>query len=285
VMEWAEESIKLIDYTIIVEKNNGIMKIRLYQVDAFTDVLFRGNPAAVCILDQWLEDDTMQSIAGENNLSETAFSVREGERYLIRWFTPRVEVDLCGHATLATAHVLFNHLEHPSRQVVFHSPHSGRLTVEKSGDQLLMDFPAGTLEEIPIPERVVQALHIPPVKAFRGVSDIMLVYASQSEIARMKPDFDLLAGIGGRGVIVTAMGTDADFVSRFFAPQTGINEDPVTGSAHTTLTPYWAKVLNKKRLTARQLSARGGALVCEDHGERVKIRGRAITYMVGEISL
>ncbi len=264
---------------------NNIMKIKLFQVDAFTSVLFRGNPAAVCILDQWLEDERMQNIAGENNLSETAFSVRDGERYIIRWFTPRVEVDLCGHATLATAHVLFNHLNHPSRMVVFHSPRSGRLSVEKSGDQLLMDFPAGTLEEIPIPEGVVQALHIAPVKAFRGQTDTMLVYASQSEIERMKPDFDLLAGSGGRGVIVTAMGSDVDFVSRFFAPQTGINEDPVTGSAHTTLTPYWARVLNKQRLTARQLSARGGELVCEDHGERVKILGRAITYLAGEISI
>lgn len=261
------------------------MKLTLYQVDAFTSELFSGNPAAVCILEEWLDDHIMQCIASENNLSETAFAVRENERYLIRWFTPRVEVDLCGHATLATAHVLFEHLEHPSRLVTFHSIHSGKLIVEKSGDRLIMDFPADTLEEISIPGEMIAALHKTPVKAFKGKSDYMLVYASRSEVESMKPDFGLLGLLGERGVIVTAMGTDTDFVSRFFAPQTGIDEDPVTGSAHTTLTPYWSRVLGKKRLTARQISARGGELVCEDHGKRVKISGKAVTYMVGEINI
>jgi len=257
----------------------------MYQVDAFTSELFGGNPAAVCILDRWPEDETMQHIANENNLSETAFAVREEKRYIIRWFTPEVEVDLCGHATLATAHVLFNHLGYPSPVVEFHSPHSGQLTVERSGDRLVLDFPADTLEEVPVPEVVVSALHKNPVKALSGKSDLMLIFASQSEIENMKPDFSLLAKLGGRGVIVTAMGGEVDFVSRFFAPQTGINEDPVTGSAHTTLTPYWSRVLGKKTLTARQLSARGGELVCEKQGDRVKISGQAVTYLVGEINI
>ncbi len=259
------------------------MKQKLYQVDAFTSEVFRGNPAAVCILDGWLDEKQMQNIAGENNLSETAFAVREGGGYTIRWFTPEMEVDLCGHATLATAHVLFHHLGHPSSTVEFNSPHSGRLSVEKSGDRLVMDFPADTLEEIPIPEEITAALHKSPVKAFKGRSDFMFVFASQSEVESMRPDFSRLAEVGGRGVIVTAMGGEVDFVSRFFAPQTGINEDPVTGSAHTTLTPYWARVLGKKKLKARQLSARGGDLLCEEHGERVKISGQAVTYMTGEI--
>jgi PhzF family phenazine biosynthesis protein len=261
------------------------MSLQIFQVDAFTSKLFGGNPAAVCITDEWLDDALMQHIAGENNLSETAFAVRDEDRYVIRWFTPDVEVDLCGHATLATAHVLFEHLSHPTDLVEFHSPHSGKLTVERSGDRLTLDFPADVLEEIPVPELVVKALRKTPVKGFRGNSDYMFVFASETEIENMKPDFALLAEQGGRGVIVTAMGGKVNFVSRFFAPQTGINEDPVTGSAHTTLIPYWARVLGKKKLTARQLSARGGELECEDHGERVKISGQAVTYMTGQINV
>jgi PhzF family phenazine biosynthesis protein len=272
--------------TIHIRENKiETMSLQIFQVDAFTSELFSGNPAAVCITDEWLEDEIMRQIAGENNLSETAFAVRDGDRYEIRWFTPEIEVDLCGHATLATAHVLFEHMSHPSNLVEFHSPHSGRLTVERSGDNLTLDFPADVLEEIPVPELVVKALRKTPVKAFRGNSDYMLIFASRTEIENMKPDFALLAQQGGRGVIVTAMGGDVDFVSRFFAPQTGINEDPVTGSAHTTLTPYWSRVLGRKKLTARQISARGGELVCEDHGERVKISGQAVTYMIGEINV
>jgi PhzF family phenazine biosynthesis protein len=261
------------------------MGLQIFQVDAFTSELFSGNPAAVCILDEWLEDATMQHIASENNLSETAFSVRDGERYAIRWFTPELEVDLCGHATLATAHVLFEHLSHPSLTVEFHSPRSGKLTVEKAGDRLILDFPADVVKEIQVPEWAVKALHKSPVKAFVGKTDIMFVFASQSEIESMKPDFGLLAQEGGRGVIATAMGGEVDIVSRFYAPNSGINEDPVTGSAHTTLTPYWSRVLGKKVLTARQLSARGGELKCENCGERVKISGQAVTYMIGEINV
>jgi len=259
------------------------MKRTIYQVDAFTLEVFQGNPAAVCILDQWPEEALMQKVANENNLSETAFAVPVGECYEIRWFTPEMEVELCGHATLATAHVLFMHLEHPGDQICFDSIHSGRLNVKRSGELLTLDFPSDRMEEMVVPELIVTALLTPPLKAFRGKTDFMFVFASESEIASMEPDFGLLAQVGGRGVIVTAPGNDVDFVSRFFAPQTGINEDPVTGSAHTSLTPYWSRVLGKKQLTARQLSSRGGELVCEDKGERIEISGHAVTYMIGEV--
>ncbi len=258
---------------------------KIYQVDAFTPKLFGGNPAAVCVMEKWLPDETMQQIASENRLSETAFSVSENGHYTIRWFTPDREVELCGHATLATAHVLYEHLDHSDEVIEFHSPHSGVLMVEKTAEGLVLDFPADTVEEIRIPYDVVKTLHASPVKAFRGKTDFMFVFAGRSEIEQMKPDFKLLSEMGGRGVIVTAPGVNVDFVSRFFAPQTGIDEDPVTGSAHTTLTPYWSEVLGKKKLTARQVSPRGGELVCEDLGERVKISGRAVTYLVGEIFL
>lgn len=261
------------------------MKLKMYQVDAFTSRVFAGNPAAVCILEQWLDAKLMQHIANENNLSETAFAVPVNNRYEIRWFTPEMEVDLCGHATLATGHVLFNHLDFPSDRVEFFSPHSGSLSVEKNGQLLTLDFPADNLEEMVVPEIIVTALQKPPLNAFRGKSDFMFTYASQSEIESMQPDFGLLAQVGGRGVIVTAMGNEVNFVSRFFAPQTGINEDPVTGSAHTSLTPYWASVLGKKKLTARQLSARGGELICELVGDRVLISGEAVSYMEGEINI
>jgi PhzF family phenazine biosynthesis protein len=223
-------------------------------------------------------------------LSETAFAVGVGEKYEIRWFTPEVEVDLCGHATLAAAFVLFNYYDAPGRQIEFFSSHSGALYVERvqeegSGLMLTLDFPADPVKEIEIPELAIRGLKKTPLKAYKGKSDFMFVYASQGDIEDLKPDFGLLARLGGRGVIVTSMGTEVDFVSRFFAPQSGINEDPVTGSAHTTLTPYWARVRGKKTLSARQISARGGDLVCEDLGARVKISGVAVTYMVGEIEL
>ena len=261
------------------------MKRIIYQVDAFAREAFKGNPAAVCILDQWLEASLMQQIANENNLSETAFAVPVGKCYEIRWFTPEVEVELCGHATLATAHVLFNHMDYPGDWICFESIHSGRLMVKRKGDLLTLDFPVDILEEMVVPELIVTALQTPPLKAFRGKTDFMFVYTSAREIENMEPDFGLLAQAGGRGIIVTAPGDDVDFVSRFFAPQTGINEDPVTGSAHTSLTPYWSKVLGKERLTARQLSARGGELICEHKGERVEISGHAVTYMKGKIRI
>lgn len=259
------------------------MRLSIYQVDAFASEVFKGNPAAVCIPDSWPDDSTMQKIANENNLSETAFAVPEEGRYVIRWFTPEVEVDLCGHATLATAHVLFNHLGHPEERVEFFSPHSGELTVEKTANGLVLDFPADEIAETEIPGIVVEALRKQPLKALKGRSDLMLVFASQAEVEDLLPDFGSLSRLESRGVIATAMGGEVDFVSRFFAPQSGINEDPVTGSAHTTLTPYWSRVLGKKIMTARQLSLRGGELLCEDCGDRVKISGRAVTYMTGEI--
>ncbi len=259
------------------------MNCSIYQVDAFASEVFQGNPAAVCILDQWPAETLMQKVANENYLSETAFAVPVGKCFKIRWFTPEMEVALCGHATLATAHVLFNHLEYKGDRICFDSIHSGRLTVKRSGELLTLDFPADRMEEMVVPELIVTALLTPPLKAFRGTTDFMFVFASESEIETMEPDFGLLAQVGGRGVIVTAPGNDVDFVSRFFAPQAGINEDPVTGSAHTSLTPYWSRVLGKKQLTARQLSSRGGELICEDRGERVEISGHAVTYMKGEI--
>lgn len=259
------------------------MRQKIYQVDAFTSKLFGGNPAAVCIMDKWLPDETMQQIASENRLSETAFSVPDNGKYVIRWFTPDLEVELCGHATLASAHVLFEHRGFAGKEIEFVSPHSGALKVEKTEEGLVLDFPADVVEEIRIPYDVVKTLHASPVKAFRGRTDFMFVFAGRSEIENMKPDFKLLAEMGGRGVIVTAPGVNVDFVSRFFAPQTGINEDPVTGSAHTTLTPFWSATLGKKKLKALQVSERGGELICEDLGERVKIAGKAVTYMEGEL--
>jgi len=261
------------------------MKHTLYQVDAFATEVFKGNPAAVCICDQWPDSKLMQEVANENNLSETAFAVPEQDYYEIRWFTPEMEVELCGHATLATAHVLFHHLDYPGTLIRFESVHSGTLNVSRKGTLLTLDFPADSMEEMVVPELIVTALQIPPLKAFRCRTDFMFVFASQSEIENMDPDYGLLAQVGGRGVIVTAIGNDVDFVSRFFAPQTGINEDPVTGSAHTALTPYWSRMLGKKKLTARQLSVRGGELVCEEKGDRVHISGHAITYLIGEIDL
>lgn len=261
------------------------MKLKIYQVDAFSAEPFAGNPAAVCMLDRWLDVNLMQKIANENNLSETAFAVPVKNRFELRWFTPEIEVDLCGHATLATAHVLFHHLGYLSDRIEFDTLNSGRLFVEKNGKMLTLDFPVDTIEEMVVPEVIVTALQRPPLKAYRGKTDFMFIYASQSEIESMQPDFGLLAQIGGRGVIVTAMGNEANFVSRFFAPQTGINEDPVTGSAHTTLMPYWSRVLGKTKLSAQQLSARGGKLSCELVHDRVKISGEAVSYLEGEITI
>jgi len=259
------------------------MSYRIYQVDAFTSRVFRGNPAAVCIFDQWISESVMQQIAEENNLSETAFVVPVEGDFEIRWFTPVAEVDLCGHATLAAAHVLFNHTGIDSDRVLFHSRHSGVLPVERKEDLLILDFPLDTLEEVKAPKEIANALKRSPLKAFKGRSDYMFIYASQTEIENMKPDFELLKKTGARGVIVTSLGNRVHFVSRFFAPAVGINEDPVTGSAHTTLAAYWSRVLGKRKLKARQLSARGGELNCEVLGERVKISGKAVTYMEGEI--
>lgn len=260
------------------------MKQTIYQVDAFTDSLFSGNPAAVCPLENWLNESTMQNIAMENNLSETAFFVKENNHYHIRWFTPEMEVDLCGHATLASGHVLFHHYQLPKEVIHFHS-RSGMLKIKRNGRLYTLDFPSDEAEKIEKTDMIVDAMGVTPASVWKGREDFMLVYNEQEEIEHLKPDFHLLANATGRGIIVTAPGKEVDVVSRFFAPQAGIDEDPVTGSAHTTLIPYWAKQFGKNKLTAKQVSKRGGYLICEYLGSRVEISGKAKTYMIGEIYL
>jgi PhzF family phenazine biosynthesis protein len=259
------------------------MKIPIYQVDAFTSRLFAGNPAAVCPLEAWLEDATMQAIAAENNLSETAFFVPCGDRFHLRWFTPAVEVDLCGHATLATAFVIFSHLS-PERDAVAFDTQSGELVVRRDGDRLAMDFPARPPQPVRPHERLVDALGTQPDEVLAS-RDYLVVYHDQDQVRTLQPDMELVAGLDRFAVIVTAPSRDCDFVSRFFAPAQGVAEDPVTGSAHCTLVPYWSKRLRKSRLHARQLSARGGELFCEDLGERVQIAGHVVLYLKGEISV
>lgn len=263
------------------------MKLTLYQIDAFADHIFGGNPAAVCILNSWLDALLMQKIAEENNLAETAFAVKKEDTYEIRWFTPEVEVDLCGHATLAAAYVLFNYYGHKEKTIRFYSHRSGELLVEKQGDgYLVMDFPTDEIVALQGLPELEKAMGLTPFKTIKGKTDYLLIYNSQQEIEALNPNFHLLNQLTDcRGVIASAAGDEVDFVSRFFAPQSGIPEDPVTGSAHTTLTPYWAKTLNKTKLTAKQLSARGGHLICEYLGARVKISGKAMPYLIGEILL
>lgn len=263
---------------------NKMKPLKIYQIDAFADKLFSGNPAAVCVLDNWLADELMQNIASENNLSETAFVLKKDNHYEIRWFTPNIEVDLCGHATLASAFTLFEYYEKEATEITFYSHRSGELTVTKSANSLMtMNFPTDIFEAIPSNEVLNQAIGRTPLESFKGKTDIMLIYENEAAIARLQPDFNALATFDVRGIIVTAKGDDCDFVSRFFAPFCGINEDPVTGSAHTTLTPYWAKALNKNKMTAQQISKRGGHLVCEYLGKRVQISGKATLYMIGHI--
>ena len=258
------------------------MKIKLFQIDAFTDKVFSGNPAAVCPLNSWLPEGLMQQIAMENNLAETAFYVRNQDRFDIRWFTPEVEVDLCGHATLAAAFVLF-HMQHFPGPIIEFNSRSGLLRVTRSGDHLTLDFPADMPLTASDPGGLLEAMGIPPVEIYKGKTDYMLVYSKSEEIENLKPDLAKLSAVAARGVIVTAPGQDVDFVSRFFAPQSGINEDPVTGSAHTTLTPYWAARLGKTELSAIQLSKRRGWLQCRLAGNRVEISGQARAYLTGEI--
>jgi predicted PhzF superfamily epimerase YddE/YHI9 len=258
------------------------VRIPFYHVDAFTGRLFAGNPAGVCLVDQELPQAVMQSIAAENNLPETAFVLRGPAGMGIRWCTPTVEVDLCGHATLAAAHVLFTHEGHPGSHVQFASQ-SGPLAVEREGELLVLDFPSRPPSPCPTPDALVRGLGRPPREVLAS-RDWFCVYASAEEVAELRPDMALLAGLDRFGVIVTAPGSGGvDFVSRFFAPGEGIPEDPVTGSAHCTLVPYWASRLGKSRLFARQVSARGGELTCEDAGARVRIGGRAVTYLRSEI--
>jgi PhzF family phenazine biosynthesis protein len=259
--------------------------MKIYQIDAFTDKVFSGNPAAVCPLETWLPDETLQQIAMENNLAETAFYVKQpGNEFHIRWFTPAVEVDLCGHATLATAYVLFKYEKYEGQKIVFNS-RSGKLSVEKENDLLTLDFPADTLTEVALSPDLCEGFNYKPLQAFKGKTDYMLVFENEEQIKTIQVDFLKIAQLKVRGIIVTAKGNEVDFVSRFFAPQSGINEDPVTGSAHTSLTPYWARQLNKNELSAIQLSDRKGYLTCKNLGERIKISGKAKTFLIGEIYL
>ena len=261
------------------------MKIKMYQVDAFTEKVFGGNPAAVCLLGtKWLPDNIMQDIAGENNLAETAFYIHTANGYSIRWFTPAVEVDLCGHATLAAAHVLFHHENITAERIDFNS-RSGVLSVSKDGDSLKLNFPTDKIEKIEYGEKLFPGFDIKPTEVYKGKFDYMLIYENEEQIRNINIDLDKIATVDARGVIITAKGNDVDFVSRFFAPQSGINEDPVTGSAHTTLVPYWHKKLNKTELSAKQISARGGKLKCRDLNERTEISGQAVTYLIGEITI
>ena len=261
------------------------MKVKLYQIDAFTDKVFRGNPAAVCILDKPLDKEIMQKIAAENNLAETAFVVKKNKDFEIRWFTPSIEVDLCGHATLASAFVLYEYYDYQVDKIVFHSIASGILTVKRENDFLTLDFPTDIYKKIDIPQVFVDAFGLEPIEAYKGKTDFLLIFPNPKDIENFKPDLNLIKTAGGRGVIVTAKGIETDFVSRFFGPQVGINEDPVTGSAHTTLIPIWAEKLNKNKLTAKQLSKRQGDLKCKYLGDRVEISGKAVTYLIGEIDV
>lgn len=258
------------------------MNLQIYQVDAFTKETFGGNPAAICPLESWLDADLMQKIALENNLSETAFFVKNGDAYDIRWFTPTYEIDLCGHATLASAFVIFEILRAEESLVKFHSHKSGELLVEKNGDVLTLDFPARPVSPVEIPNGLIEGIGREPKEIFKA-RDYFLVYETEQEIADIKPNFSVLSDVDAHGFIVTAKGDSADFVSRFFAPEVGVMEDPVTGSAHCNLIPFWAERLGKTELFAKQISERGGELFCELKGDRVKIGGGAVLYLKGEI--
>jgi PhzF family phenazine biosynthesis protein len=259
------------------------MEITLYQIDAFASKLFEGNPAAVCPLDEWLPDETMQAIAAENNLSETAFFVPAGAAFQIRWFTPLCEVDLCGHATLATAYALFNILGYKEDRIQFDS-RSGMLVVIRDNDRLVMDFPAQPPVPCDIQEEIVEAFNLSPVECLKS-EDLLVVFEREKDIESASPDFEMLKKLDSRGVIITAPSSRYDFVARFFAPRYGIPEDPVTGSAYTQLAPYWASRTGLTKFRAKQLSARGGELRCELLGDRVFIAGKAVKFLEGKIEI
>jgi len=265
--------------------------IQYHVIDVFTEKLFGGNPAGVCLLDAWLSDDILQSIAAENNLSETAFLVKREGYYDLRWFTPKIEVDLCGHATLASAFVLFEEREMAVNKLKFKTM-SGMTSVTQEDDILYLDFPSRPVADCPMYETFENAFGVRPVAAYKAV-DFLLLVESEERLRSISPDFSLLLQLKSEakidndsfGTIITARGSDCDFVSRFFAPNAGIDEDPVTGRAYCSLIPFWSKILDKSSLTARQLSRRGGTLFCEECGERVKIGGKAVRYLKGEIKI
>lgn len=259
------------------------LRIPYYHVDAFTSDVFKGNPAGVCPLERWLPDEVLAGIAGENNLSETAFYVPVANHFDLRWFTPALEVDLCGHATLAAAWVLFAERNHPEAAIRFHT-RSGWLHANRHGDMVILDFPARPASPSPDLEGVSRALRSRPREVLEA-RDYLAVFDSESEVAALEPDMALVAKLDALGVIATARGIDADFVSRFFAPAAGIPEDPVTGSSHSTLIPFWAERLGKTELFARQISRRGGELNCTYAGDRVGIGGRAVIYGRGELEV
>ncbi len=259
------------------------MKLKMYQVDAFARRAFEGNPAAVCPLDAWLPDGVLQSIAAENNLSETAFLVPEEDRFAIRWFTPATEVDLCGHATLASAYVLFE-CEGYQEQTIRFDSRSGELAVSRDGDLLVLDFPAQPPEPCAIPDEVVSAFGAEPVECLRS-ADLIVVYEDEDFVRSVQPDIGKLRAVDSRGIIITSASNKYDFVARFFGPRVGIDEDPVTGSAYTQLVPYWAEKTGSKRFRAKQVSERGGELFCELSGNRVLIGGQVAEFLRGEIEV
>ncbi len=259
------------------------MTIPYYQVDAFTDHVFGGNPAGICLLPEWLPDAMLQKIALENNLSETAFVVRTGDVFELRWMTPAVEVDLCGHATLASAFVLFSETKYAGAEILFQTK-SGTLKARREGSRIVLDFPAMKPARSDVPAALAGGLGWIPLECWKA-RDYLAVFESEDEVLSLAPDFSQLATLDCLGIIATAPGSDCDFVSRFFAPGAGIPEDPVTGSAHSTLVPYWAARLGKSQLHARQLSARRGELWCEERGERVGIGGECVLYSRSQIEL
>jgi len=256
----------------------------IFQVDAFNNEIFKGNPAAVIPLNEWISENLMQSIAEENNLSETAFFVKNKNSFDIKWFTPTLEIDLCGHATLAAAHIIFTELNFNENKIEFNSK-SGTLIVTKNKDWYTLNFPSEEIKEVKTPDLLEQALNVPIIKTYKGTWKLLVELENETTISNLAPNFNLLSQLKSNGIIVTSKGDTVDFVSRFFAPKIGINEDPVTGSAHTLLIPYWAKKLNKNKLNTIQLSKRVGILKCEYLNERVEMSGQAITYLKGNLTL
>ena len=258
--------------------------MKYYIVDAFTDTVFKGNPAGVCLLEDELDDITMQSISAENNLSETAFLIKRDGYYDLRWFTPKVEIDLCGHATLGSAFILMNFVDVTMSEICFKTK-SGTLTVKKREDLYELDFPSRKTQEIAVTAEMTQAIGDTVLEAYisNNERDLLLLLKNETQVQRATPDFSLLKELASHAVTITAKGNTVDFVSRFFAPNMGIDEDPVTGSAHTGLIPFWSERLKKEKMTATQLSTRGGILFCENCGDRVKIAGKAVLYLQGEI--